>query len=158
MRIVINDTPLALGAVLAEDERARAGLRRTPLWQRLLRHPRRGGPHLEASNCTLEAFDGAFLLYPCTDGYLNNDRQWRTAATLVVEQGRLRSVQMRVIDGRYAAAEFVDRFGEICTAQLGQSQRLDRYTQRWKNGQVACLSTLQRDGRNASIVIEMLDA
>ncbi len=157
MRIVINDTPLALGAVLADDERTRAGLRRPPLWQRLLRHPHRVGPHLEAVNCTLEAFDGAFLLYPCTDGYLNSDRQWQTSASLVVDQGRLRSVQVRVIDGRYAAAEFVARFGEVCTEQLGEAQHLDRYTLRWKNGRVACLSTLQRDGRNASLVIECLD-
>ena len=157
MRIVINDTPLALGAVLAEDERTRAGLRQAPLWQRLLRHPRRGGRHLEAFNCTLEAFDGAFQLYPCTDGYLNSDRQWRTAASLVVDQGRLRSVLVRVIEGRYAAAEFLDRFAEVCTGQLGEAQVVDRYTRRWKNGRTSCVSTLQRDGRNASIVIECLD-
>lgn len=157
MRIVINDTPLALGAVLAEDARTQAGLRQSPLWQRLLRHPHKWGRHLEASNCTLEAFDGAFLLYPCTDGYLNSDRQWRTAASLVLDQGRLRRVLVRVIDGRYAAAEFVARFGEVCTGQLGDGQVVDRYTRRWKNGRMVCLSTLQRDGRNASIVIECLD-
>lgn len=158
MRIVINDIPLELGEALPEAARAEAGLRRAGLWRRLRVRAEGPGTRLDAENCVIDAFDGRFHLYPCTHGYLNADRQWRTAASVFVEGGRVRSVLLRVIEGRYAAGEFVDRFGAVCTEQLGEGHAIDRFTRRWRNGRAACRSCLQPDGRNACFVIEMVEA
>ncbi|MFO7608384.1 MAG: hypothetical protein R6X35_04195 [Candidatus Krumholzibacteriia bacterium] len=158
MRIVINDIPLELGEALPEDARTGAGLRRPGLWRRLRDRTAGAGTRLDADNCVIDAFDGRFHLYPCTHEYLNADRQWRTAVSVFVERGRVRSVLLRVIEGRYAAGEFVDRFCTVCTEQLGEGLAVDSFTRRWRNGAAACRSCLQPDGRNACFIIEMIEA
>lgn len=158
MRIVINDIPLALGDALPADARAEAGLSRPGPWRRLRVRAKGPGTRLDAENCVIDAFDGGFHLYPCTHRYLDADRRWRTAVSVFVDRGRVRRVLLQVIEGRYAAGEFVDRFREVCTEQLGEGQAVDRYTRRWRNGAATFLSCLQPDGRNAFFTIDLLDS
>lgn len=157
MIIRINDTPLEVGAPLPANAHARAGLRHPPLWRRLGRRgPLRGG-RLDADNCTLDAFDGGFRLYPCVDSYLDEDRRWRTGVSVFVENGVVRTVMVRVVEARYAAVEFAVRFQEACTALWGEGHAVDRYTRRWRNGRTTCLSCVEPDRRHATFVIESID-
>jgi hypothetical protein len=157
MRIKINDIPLELGRELPEADRAEAGLRRPPVWDRLPWRTGGGGRRLDVANCTVDAFDGTFRLYPCMAGYLDRDRQWRTAVSVFVDEGKVRSVLVRVIEGRYAATEFADRFRDAAAALLGEGHAVDGFTRRWKNGRTACVAALQPDGRNACFIIETTD-
>ncbi len=156
MRILVNDTPLALGDALPPEACAAAGLRPGSLRGRLADRLGLAVDRLEARDCTVALFDGDVRIYPCIDGYINRDRQWRTAVNLVVREGRLLSVEVRVIEGRYAAPEFVDRFVAACDARWGESQAVDRHTRRWRNGVAHFLSHLQPDGRNAVFLVEMI--
>ncbi|HPF70016.1 MAG TPA: hypothetical protein PLQ13_05020 [Candidatus Krumholzibacteria bacterium] len=155
--IRINDTPLAVGAPLPAEAHTRAGLRRPPLWRRFGRRGPLRGRRLDVDNCTLEVFDGSFRVYPCLDKYLDEDRQWRTAVSVFVEKGIVRTVMVRVMEAKYAAVEFAGRFQDACTARWGEGHSVDRYTRSWRNGRTTCLSCVEPDRRHATFVIETID-
>jgi len=156
MLITINDQPIALGEALDAKVRDTAGLRRPGLWQRLRHGHGPGVVGYEVRNCLAVCFGGAFDLYPCTHGYLTPDRQWRTDAQVLVRNDLVTNAELRVIDGRYAASEFVHRFHESCNALLGEALAVDRYTARWRNGSAAVTSILRPDTKNASFLFEMV--
>jgi len=156
MRILVNETPLALGDSLPASTRIAAGLQPCSVGRRIVAALGLPAGRFEVRDCTLDLFDGDFRIYPCTEGYIDRDRQWHTAVDVVVKEGRLYSVEARVIEGRYAAPEFVDRFVAACDARWGESQMIDRRTRRWRNGVARFLSQLQPDGRNAVFVVEMI--
>jgi len=156
MEILINDTAIHVGDILPEDAVTAAGLRRANLFGKLLGGRRARRARLAADCCTVALFAGELRVYPCTHGYLDRDRQWRTAAEIHLDRGRVRKVLIRVLEGRYAAPGFVDRFNELCTLQLGDAKTEDGRLRRWRNGVVRCTSCLQPDGKNADFVIEFV--
>jgi 1-aminocyclopropane-1-carboxylate deaminase/D-cysteine desulfhydrase-like pyridoxal-dependent ACC family enzyme len=155
MEILINDTVVTLGDVLADHVMAAAGLHPASVLKKLLRG--RGGRRLRlaAESCTAELFAGELKVYPCTHRYLNRDRQWQTAAEVVLDQGRVHKVLIRILEGRYAAPGFVDRFNELCNARLGAAKKSGG-RQRWRNGKLRFTSFLEPDGMNADLVIEVI--
>ena len=154
MEILINDTTIKVGDILPVDAVSTAGLRPANILNKLLRNHNGRRARFAAEGCTVDLFAGGMRVYPCTHGYLNRDRQWRTAAEIHVERGRVLKVLIRVLEGRYAAPGFVDRFNELCTEQLGEPKTKDGRLRRWRNGVVRCSSCLQPDGKNADFVIE----
>jgi len=156
MEVLLNDTPIALGSALPDVACDQVGLRRPGLLQRVLSRDSDSN-RFEAENCTLSAMDGAFSLYPCTHGYLTPDRQWRTAASIFMSGDVVQGVMIEVIEGRYSAAEFIDRFHQVCDERFGDAHIIDRFTKRWRNGKAYLTSCLQPDGKNATFLIELID-
>lgn len=154
MLITINDQPIALGEALPDAVRGRAGLVRPGLLRRLLSRNAPGCTRYETSNCLAACFTGTFDLYPCLHGYLTPDRKWRTDAHILVQNNRVTSAVLRVIEGRYAATEFVDRFRESCSSALGEPHTTDRYTMLWRNASATVTSILQPDTKNACFLFE----
>ena len=156
MEILINDTTIKVGDILPVDAVSAAGLRPVNILNKLLKNRNGRRARFAAECCTVDLFAGGLRVYPCTHGYLDRDRQWRTAAEIHVERGRVRRVLIRVLEGRYAAPEFVDRFNQLCTRQLGEAKAVEGRLRRWRNGVVRCSSCLQPDGKNADFVIELV--
>jgi hypothetical protein len=148
--LAINGTDFRLGDRDDAERLAEAGFRRPNPLQRLLlregRHERRYG----SDDCTVSCFREAFDLYPCTDGYLDRDRQWRTGATLVYQQGSLVAVRFRVIEGRYAAPNFYDRFLELCERYLGEPSWQEYRNFVWNGDGVALVCSLDDTAQNAA--------
>lgn len=154
MLIRINDQPIALGQPLTAADLEGAALSRPGFWQRLLNRTNDGLTRYEVSNCKATCFDDAFDLYPCTHGYLTPDRQWRTDCHVLLTGGKVASAVLRIIEGRYAAMEFVERFRESGTAVLGAPLAVDRWTTRWTNGSAVVTSVLRPDAKNACFLFE----
>ncbi len=76
-----------------------------------------------ADNLTLTGIDRDFSIYPCPHAYLDEDRKWSTRVTLVVQEGILHEILFQVLDGRYAAPTFFERFSDACQAVLGDPVR-----------------------------------
>ncbi len=153
MLIRINKQSFAIGENVDPETLDRADLRHSGMLQRLLRSDLGGLVRLQVENCSVDCFEGAFNLYPCTDSYLTPDRQWCTAAEIEIRNGRLISVLLKVIQGRYAAAEFVDRFRTSCMEILGAPDHEDRWVAHWRNGAPEVTCVLQNDAMNASFLI-----
>lgn len=157
MEIVINETTIAVGEPLPHDQAASAGLRPADLFSKLRRGHGGRRARLAAEGCTIELFAGGLRVYPCTHGYLNRDRQWQTAAEVHLERGRVRRVLIRIVDGRYAAPGFVDRFNELCADLLGEPHAVEGRRKHWRNGKLQFSSLLQPDCMNANLVVELAD-
>lgn len=155
MEILVNDTAVTLGDVLAEDDMAAAGLHPASVLNKLLRGHGSRRLRLAADDCTVELFAGELKVYPCKHRYLDRDRQWQTAAEILLDRGRVHKVRVRILEGRYAAPGFVERFNELCTAQLGEARRSGG-RRRWRNGSLSVSSYLQPDGMNADLVLEVV--
>ena len=152
MLIRINEQPITIGEPVETEILERADLRRSGLLKRLLPVGKGESGRREAENCSVDCFEGAFNLYPCTHGYLTPDRQWQTMAEIELRDGRVVSVLFKVVKGRYAATEFADRFRASCQKTLGDPYHADRYTARWRNGAAEITSVLQFDAMNASFL------
>ena len=157
MEILINDTAIAVGEMLPHDAVATAGLQPVDFWSKLRGKHSGRQARLAAVECTIELFAGEFRIYPCTHGYLNRDRQWQTAAEIQLEHGRVRRICIRIVDGRYAAPGFFDRFNELCAERLGEPHAADRRSSRWHNGTLRFSSKLLPDRMNADLVVELAD-
>lgn len=155
INVKINSVPLVLGEqvdvqVLDDADFHKAG----PL-RRLIKHLPAGQTVFSAENCQVYCFDDDFSIYPCTHGYLNRDRQWETSATLFLADDRLQKIEFHVIDGQYAASNFLDRFREACSSVLGDPVEISRFQTKWQNGTAAVTSILHRDKTNADFLLEL---
>jgi len=153
MLIRINEQPIVVGERVEPAVLDRADLHRAGLLHRLLHADLGGQVRLEAENCAVECFEETFSLYPCVHGYLTPDRQWRTGAEIGLSDGRVVSALFKVIQGRYAATEFVDRFRTSCCAVLGDPDREDRYSAHWSDSMVEITSALEPGAMNASFLL-----
>lgn len=151
----INSIPLELGEIVDVAALDEADLHKAGPLRRLLKHLHSDQTLYLADNCKLEIFDDECCIYPCTHGYLNRDRQWETKATIFLEGGRVWKLEFQVIDGRYAATNFLDRFHEACSAVLGEPLENSRYRTEWRNGTAKVTSILHRDKVNADFLIEL---
>jgi hypothetical protein len=158
LELKINSVPLELGECVADEELDRADLRKAGPLRRLINHQTNGHTLYLADNCKLECFDEDFCIYPCTHGYLDRDRQWETKATVYIEEGRVRKLEFHVVEGKYAASNFLDRFGEACSAVLGEPVESTGYVTRWRNGRATVTSILHEDRFNADFLIELQES
>jgi hypothetical protein len=155
LEVKINSIPLELGEIVDMAALDGAELHKAGPLARLLKHIPSDQTIYLADNCKLECFDEEFCIYPCTHDYLNRDRQWETKATIFLEGGRVWKLEFQVVDGRYAATNFLDRFYEACSAVLGEPVESSRYRTEWRNGKAKVTSILHRDKVNADFLIEL---
>jgi hypothetical protein len=146
LELVINGVQFRLGDSEDKESLNGARFRRPGLFTRLVQRD-----VYRAHNCTLTCFDESFDLYPCVDGYLDYDRQWRTEAELVFAQGRLVGVHFRVIEGRYAAPNYFDRFLDLCLERFGEPRPDpgDPGALRWQQNGKRLVCSLDEDAINA---------
>jgi len=157
IELKINSLPLKLGETVDTSSLEEADFNKAGPIRRLLTHLPLGQTVFQADNCKLECFDDEFSIYPCTHGYLNRDRQWKTKATLFLEDGRLWKFEFQVVDGHYAASNFLDRFQEACSTALGEPVESSRFRTRWQNGSAAVTSILHSDMVNVDFLMEITD-
>jgi hypothetical protein len=154
LELRINSIPLELGEIVDVAALQEADFQKAGPLRRLIKHLPSDQTLYLADNCKLECFDEEFCIYPCTHGYLNRDRQWETKAMVLLEGGRVWKLEFQVIDGRYAATNFLHRFHEACSAVLGEPVKSSRYRTEWHNGTARVTSILHRNKVNADFLIE----
>jgi hypothetical protein len=108
-----------------------------------------------AENCRLECIQDDFSIYPCTDGYLNRDRQWSTKAELYVLEGKPEKLIFQVLDGNYAAGNFLDRFSQVCNDAFGEPIAQEDSAARWRNATSTVTAILHPDQVNADFLFEL---
>jgi hypothetical protein len=155
MTFKINEVPVVMGreidtAILLEADFNRAGT----LNRIRLRIPS-GHEMYSLENCRLDCFEDDFSIYPCTDGYLDRHRQWGTRAELHLRGGIVQKLVFQVIEGRYAAANFVDRFRDRCGEVLGDPVQTGTFITRWRNGSSHVTAILRPDRVNADFLVEL---
>lgn len=155
LELRINSVPMELGKVMDDNALDEAELRKVGPLRRLIKQLPSGQTLYHAVNCKLECFDQEFCIYPCTHGYLNRDRQWETKATVYLDEGRVCKLEFQVVDGRYAASTFLERFYEACSAVLGEPVKSSRRRTTWRNGTALVTSILHRDKVNADFLMEL---
>jgi hypothetical protein len=143
--LAVNGIVLRSGRDLDVRDLRRAGLIRVPAWRRLLRRLPPGCEYWEASDPRVACFDGQVEIFACRDGYLDPDRQWRTALLLGRRAGRLASAQIRVIDAVYAAGTFHERFIAAARDRLGEPTRNGRRKCDWRFAGLHVSSELSGD-------------
>lgn len=158
LELKLNSVPMALGQPVDPKALEQADFHKSgPLGRLFRRFPSNQNLYL-ADNCKLECFEEDFCIYPCTHGYLNRDRQWKTKASIYLEEGRVCKLEFQVLDGKYAASNFLERFQEACSTVLGEPVESTRFITRWKNGTATVTSVLHRDKVNADFLMELLEA
>lgn len=155
LELKINSIPLVLGETVDVQALDGADFNKTGPLRRLIKNLPVGQTVYSAENCQVACFNDDFSIYPCTDSYLNRDRRWETSATLFLAKDRLQKVEFHVIDGRYAASNFLDRFHRACSRVLGDPVEKSRFLTRWQNGTGAVTSILHNDRVNADFLLEV---
>ena len=158
LELKVNSVPIELGGIADTDALGRADFQKAGPLRKLFNNQPLGQTLYRADNCKLECFDEDFCIYPCTHGYLNRDRQWETRAALFLEDGKVQKLEFQVIDGKYAASNFLDRFMEACSAVLGNPVESSRLITRWTNGATVVTSILHPDKVNAEFLMEIKES
>ncbi len=158
LEIIINSLPLKLGETVDTSALEEAEFNKAGPLRRLFKQLPLDQTVFQADNCKLECFDDKFSIYPCTHGYLNQDRQWKTKASVFVEDGKVWKFEFQVVDGHYAASNFLDRFQQACSAALGEPVESSRFRTHWQNGSAAVTSVLHPDMVNVDFLMELIDS
>jgi hypothetical protein len=153
LTVEINDVALCLGQAVEEAALRRAGLCRVAAWRRWLCGGAGTGTPWTARDPWVVCFEGAVEIYPCRHGYLDPDRQWGTASTVHVDGDMVRQLEIRVIDGKYAAGNLFDRFVEACATRIGAPQLQENGLVAWRPGGWRVEARFASDLRNASFLI-----
>ena len=154
--IKVNSVPLVLGGAVELQTLEEAEFHKIGRLRRFIQNLPDGQTVFSADNCQVECFNDDFSIYPCTHGYLNRDRQWETRATLFLSDNHLVRVEFHVIDGQYAATNFMDRFQESCRSVLGDPVEKSRFLTKWQNGASAVTTILHPDRINADFLLEFI--
>ena len=120
LELTVNDIPFQLGQAQDSAMLKRAATKKRGVLRKVLGKLPFDETEYFADNCAVKCFGEGFIAFPCTDSYLDRDRQWRTAASLYYHKKRLVRVGFQVIAGKYAAANFLDRFLEACEERFGE--------------------------------------
>jgi hypothetical protein len=150
LEVQINGTALAPGAAIDPAVLATAGLARVAAWRCLWRRLDRRFRHWEAADPHITAFDGQVELYPCKHGFLDPDRRWGTGCLVTVQDTRIATVELRVIEGVYAASNLYDRFVDAATARLGEPGTVGRRRRQWSLAAGQLVAELDRSRLNAT--------
>ena len=153
----INKISLQPGAKIETRILKDSEFRKVGLVERLLKRLPKGQSLFIADNCTVECFADQMNLYPCTDGYLNKDRQWQTRAFVYLVEDENKKVEFHVLEGVYAAPNFTHRFRNICSENFGTPEEMPTNHFHWKNEHFSLSSILHTDNINADFSIEVLE-
>ncbi len=156
LQLKINELVLNPGAKLDPGELESRSFQRQGFIKRLVKRLPRGQQLFVADNCTIDCFDEKLSLYPCTHSYLNRDRQWETRASVLLEDGKLKRVSFHILDGVYAAPNFVNLFRTICDENFGEGKNTGNKHFTWRNDRLGFTGTLQTDKVTADFIIECL--
>jgi hypothetical protein len=151
----INHTRFCLGDRLEKHALASAKFHRAGLVTILSQKMSPLGKQFVARDCTMTCFGDEFHLYPCRDLYLDRERQWKTSATLFYKKGRLHRILVRVIDGQYAAVNFLQRFQEVCIHKFGTPSRAGRSEYSWESNGKSIGCILDEEFYNASFNLKL---
>lgn len=157
LALKINDQQIRLGTAVGPDFLKEAGAHKADVFSRLLAKINIRETRYDLDNCTVDCFDDAFSCYPCTDGYLTPDRKWQTKASLYARNDKLVRVVFQVIQGHYAASNFVERFNTACAATLGDPTDQTRWQTQWLKDTAQVKALLHRDRINAEFCLEIQD-
>lgn len=146
MKLNIEDIPLTLGERLDATRLESSPFHKEGLVKRLISRASDGRDHYVHENARLTCLTEEFTIFPCTHDYLDKDRRWETRASIFIQDGRLEEVLFQVIDGRYAAGNFLDRFTETCTDSLGEPVEHHERGTVWHNG-TSILTAYLHDSR-----------
>ncbi len=158
LELKINSVPIELGGIADIDALGQADFQKSGPLRKLFNNQPLGQTLYWADNCKLECFDEEFCIYPCTHGYLNRDRQWKTRGALYLDEGKVQKLEFQVVDGKYAASSFLDRFVEACSGVLGNPVENSRLLTRWANGATVVTSILHPDKVNADFLLELKES
>jgi len=154
--IKVNSVPLELGKPADIKALEKAHFQKPGPLRRLFKQPPPGQTLFRAHNCQVDCFNDGFTLYPCTHRYLNDDRQWETHARVYLVDGRVRKLEFQVIEGHYAAANFLERFQNACKGVLGEPLEHSRYRTFWRKGTSEVTSNLHEDMINVDFLVEYI--
>jgi len=157
IKLRINQLNLQPGAKVDSRDLKESEFRPAGLMRRLVQRLPRGQKLFETKNCTVDCFEDRLSLFPCTHGYLNNDRQWETHASVLLVDGRVQKVEFRVLDGVYAAPNFLEKFKAICTEHFGDPRQEQKNQFHWTNDRLGFSGFLHADNVTANFTIECLD-
>jgi len=155
LRIEVNGVGLSPGAVSVPTDLAAAGLERLAPWHRWLRHLPPHCQYWEAADPRVVCFDGEVEIYPCRHSYLDRDRQWGTGCLVRLHEGRVAGIEVRIIDGVYAASNLYARFLEAGVRWLGEPDRAESRLAEWSRGQVTVAAMLAEDAMSALFRVEL---
>ena len=155
LELKINSVPIELGGTVDIKTLEDADFNKAGPLRRLFTNLPLGQTVFQADNCKLECFNDEFSIYPCTHGYLNLDRQWETRAAVYLNDGRVWKLEFQVVDGHYAASNFLDRFQKACSSVLGEPVEHTRFRTRWQNGTAVVTSILHSDMVNVDFLMEL---
>ncbi len=150
LEVQVNGTALAPGAAMDPEALAAAGLARLAAWRRLLRRLDRACGYWEAADPRVTVFGGQVEIYPCKHGFLDPDRRWGTGCLVTVRDARITGVELRVIEGVYAASNLFDRFVDAATERLGEPGATGRRHRQWRVPAGQLVAELDRSRLNAT--------
>jgi len=152
LQVTVNGVDLRLGDAARPEDLNRAGLGKVPLWRRWIR----GGGDVcwQAADPRVVCFDGSVEIYPCRHGYLDPDRRWGTACVVAIEDHRVERVEIRVIDGKYAAGNLFGRFVEAGCEMLGEPAQRDPGMASWRPNGWLVEAVMAPDAVNAAFHLE----
>jgi hypothetical protein len=155
LNLTINKVPMTLGEKLPAAMLDEAAFHRNGFLLRLLSRDPLNQTIYSVENCELIGFDEELRIYPCTDGYLNPDRQWSTKATLFLKNDRLQRILFQVVDGQTAAMNFISRFEKAIADKHGEPCHKERRSRCWQD-EIARVKTYLHPNRvNADFIIEL---
>ncbi len=158
LAIATQGMVLRPGQAVTSDILARAGLVRVPGWRCLLRRLPAGLRYWEAADPRLSCFDGELDIFACRDSYLDWDRKWGTALLLGERDDRIQWLDIRILEGVYAAGNYYDRFLDSANRRFGRPERNGRRQTIWQTDLLRVEATLSADGLNAVFHVERLAA
>ncbi len=156
IQLRINKLSIQLGMGISSQDLVESEFRPAGLMRRFVQRLPRGQELFEATHCTIDCFDDQLSLFPCTHAYLNQDRQWETEASVLLVDGRVHRIDFRVINGVYAAPNFLDKFKHICNEHFGTPQQKNNFQFRWTNERLSFFGFLHPDKITADFSIECL--
>lgn len=155
LHLTVNSEPLELGGPVRPDNLGRAGLGKIPVWRRWLSRLPRGFGYWQAADPLVSCFGGEVDIYACRQDYLDEDRRWRTHCLVRSRGNRIVGVEIRIIEGVYAAGNLFDRFVDAGCDLVGEPDRRDDGFAEWRRDGLLIDAELAADLRNARFRLEI---
>jgi len=155
LNFLVNGVTLRPGEAASADELRRAGLSPVSPLQRLVRRLPGRYDYWEADDPHVECFDGEVSIYPCRHGYLDRDRRWGTSCLVRTQGHDLAGIEVRVLDGVYAAVNLYDRFTDAVREMLGSPHDEAKGTALWQGNGLRVSARYQPDSHNAIFAVDL---
>lgn len=156
LSFLVNGVTLQPGTTTPDNVLRQAGLTPMNTWQRLVRRLPASSGYWEADDPHVECFGGEVSIYPCRHGYLDRDRRWGTSCQIRTNGSDLTGIEVRVLDGVYAASNLYDRFIDAVREQFGEPQDEDRGTSLWRRNGIQVRAEYQQRDHNAIFNVELV--